>query len=371
MPISDLQLAALQSNILWLTFGVTFLLGLVMNWSNFCTMGAVSDIVNMGDWTRMRTWLAAIGVAIIGTHVLAGMGIIDLSKTYFTAPKVVWLSNLVGGLLFGVGMVLASGCGSKTLVRIGGGSLKSLVVFVVLGLFGYMALRGIIGVWRVAFLDSVSFSLPGGQDLARLIASGTGLAKTQLLLGTAVGACLILYALFSKEFRNRYSIVSALVIGLSIVAVWWISGRYGLVAEHPKTLEEAFLATNSGRMESLSFVAPMSYSLELLMFWSDASKQLSLGITACLGVIAGSAAYAIGSKQFHWEGFRGAEDTANHLAGAALMGAGGVIAVGCTIGQGLSGVSTLALGSIISLLAIIAGAWLGLRYQSWRVNSQI
>jgi uncharacterized protein len=371
MPLTDLQLLSIQHNILWLTLGVTFLLGWVMNWGNFCTMGAVADIVNMGDWTRMRTWLAAMGVAIIGTHVLAGLGVIDLSKTYFTAAKVVWLSNIVGGILFGIGMVLASGCGSKTLVRIGGGSLKSLVVFIVLGLFGYMTLRGIVGVWRVALLDSVSFNLAGGQDLARVLGPSGSLARTQLLLGGLVGSALLVFALLSKEFRNRYSLVSALLIGLAIVAIWWISGRYGMVAEHPKTLEEAFLATNSGKMESLSFVAPMSYSLELLMFWSDASKQLTIGITACLGVIAGSFAYALVTKQFHWEGFRGAEDTANHLVGAALMGCGGVIAVGCTIGQGLSGMSTLAVGSIISLLAIIAGAWFGLRYQTWRVNSQI
>jgi uncharacterized protein len=341
MPITDLQLHSIQHNVLWLTLGVTFVLGWVMNWGNFCTMGAVSDIVNMGDWTRMRTWLAAMGVAIIGTHVLAGMGIIDLSKTYFTAPKLVWLSNIVGGLLFGIGMVLASGCGSKTLVRIGGGSLKSLVVFIVLGLFGYMTLRGIVGVWRVSLLDSVSINVSGGQDLARVFAPTGALAKSQYIIGGVVGAALIAFALMSKEFRHRHALVSAFLIGLAIVAIWWISGRYGMVPEHPKTLEEAFLATNSGKMESLSFVAPISYSLELLMFWSDSSKQLSLGITACLGVIAGSFVYAMVSRQFHWEGFRGAEDTANHLVGAALMGCGGVIAVGCTIGQGLSGISTL------------------------------
>jgi uncharacterized protein len=369
-PISEAEILALQQTILWAAFGVSLALGWVMSWSNFCTMGAVADIVNMSDWTRMRMWLAAIGVAILGTHVLAGLGYIDLSKSIYTAPKLLWLSTALGGALFGFGMVLASGCGSKTLVRIGGGSLKSLVVFLVLGISAYMTLKGLFAVWRVGTVDTVSVTLSSGQDLARMLSTKDSLNQTRLVLGVAVGAALLLFALRSPEFRQRHAFVGSVGVGAAVVIMWWISGHLGHVAEHPKTLEEAYLSTNTQRMEALSFVAPMAYTLELLMFWSDTSKVLTLGIVTSLGVIVGAFIHAIQSKTFRWDGFRDAQDTANHLIGAVLMGAGGVLAMGCTIGQGLSGLSTLALGSIIAFLCIVAGAWAGLSYQMWRINSQ-
>jgi uncharacterized membrane protein YedE/YeeE len=149
--------------------------------------------------------------------------------------------------------------------------------------------------------------------------------------------------------------------------VWWVSGNLGYVAEDPNTLEEVFLVTNSGRMESLSFVAPYAYSLDWLMMYSDTSKVLTVGIVAVLGMILGSAVISIATKSFRWESFRNTEDTANHLVGAALMGFGGVTALGCTVGQGLSGISTLAIGSLLALPGFIFGAYLGLRYLQIRL----
>jgi uncharacterized membrane protein YedE/YeeE len=142
----------------------------------------------------------------------------------------------------------------------------------------------------------------------------------------------------------------------------------GHVAEDPNTLQEAFVATNSQRMESLSFVAPVAYTIDWLLFFSDKSKVLTIGIVSVLGVVFGSTAVAVTTRSFRWEGFASAEDTANHLVGAVLMGMGGVTALGCTVGQGLSGVSTLAIGSFIALAAILGGAVLALRYQVWRLE---
>ena len=123
-----MEAAATSNTLLWLAFAISFGFGVIGQKTNFCTMGAVSDIVNMGEWSRMRMWLLAIAVAILGASALSLTGRIDLAKSIYTAPGVTWLSFIVGGFLFGVGMVLASGCGSKTLIRIGGGNLKSLVV---------------------------------------------------------------------------------------------------------------------------------------------------------------------------------------------------------------------------------------------------
>jgi uncharacterized membrane protein YedE/YeeE len=333
-------------------------------------MGAVADVVNFGDWTRMRQWLLAIAVAITGTQLLAGSGQIDTGKSFHTGPQLLLASYLVGGFVFGFGMVLAGGCGSRSLVRVGSGSLKSLVVFVVLGLTAYVSLRGALGVVRINLLDPLSVSLGGRQDLPAMLAraSGVSLVTLHLAVGPAIGALLAAFALARREFRSRANVLTGFALGAVIVAGWYVSGHIGHVIEHPRTLEEAFIGTYSGRMESLSFVAPIAHTLDWLMFFSDRSNVLTLGVAAVFGITLGSGAVALASGEFRWEGFRDTEDTANHLVGAALMGFGGVTALGCTIGQGLTGVSTLALGSLIALASIIGGAVCALKYQQWRID---
>jgi uncharacterized membrane protein YedE/YeeE len=368
--MQDIDMGALTSQVLWAAFALAIVFGAIAQRTHFCTMGAVADIVNIGDWSRMRMWVLAIGTAMLGFNAMVALGWIDAGKTFYTAPRMVWLSNVVGGLLFGFGMVLASGCGSKTLVRIGGGNLKSVVVFVVLGIAAFATLRGITGVARVATVDRVAVDLSSTQDLPTLLASALGLGKpaAALALGALIGGALVLWALARGEGRSRDVLLGGIGIGAVIAAMWWVSGRLGYLAEDPNTLQEAFVATNSQRMESLSFVAPIAYTIDWLIFFSDKSKVLTIGIVSTVGVIVGSALTALATRTFRWEGFASAEDTANHIVGAVMMGVGGVTALGCTVGQGLSGVSTLAIGSFIALASIIGGAVLALRYQVWRIE---
>lgn len=363
-----MDLAATTQTVLWLAFAVSFVFGAIGQKTHFCTMGAVSDIVNMGEWSRMRMWLLAIGVAILGSAALHAAGLIDLGKSIYRTPAFTWLSYLVGGGCFGVGMVLASGCGSKTLIRIGGGNLKSLVVFLVLGLFAYMTMRGVFGAFRVNVLDKVALTFPGGQDIPALLTAAGLEAKTAFLLAVfGIGGGLTAFSLARRDFWTLDNLLGGLGTGLAVVAAWYVSGHLGYLPEHPDTLEEAFLATNSGRMEALTFVAPQAYTLELLMLWSDTSRTMTFAIATVLGVIAGSFAWSLATRSFRWEGFAGIEDTASHLLGAALMGFGGVTAMGCTVGQGITGFSTLALGSIVTFLAIVASAAATLKFQYWRL----
>ena len=354
-------------------FVLAFIFGAVGNKTNFCTMGAVSDWVNMGDTGRMRMWLLAIGVAVLGANALQLAGLVDLSKSIYPGPNFTWLSYLVGGFLFGVGMTLGSGCGSKTLIRIGAGNLKSLVVYVFLGVAAYMTLRGLFGAFRVDVLERVSLTLASGQDLPSLLAAATGAGKRTLIavLGALVGGGLLAFVYSSGSFRANFDYtLGGIVTGLVVVGGWYVSGVVGHVAEDPNTLREAFVATNTGRMESFSFVSPLAFTLEYLMFWTDKSKIITYGIASAAGVIAGSAAYAIATRSFRWEGFRDAEDTANHIAGGLLMGFGGITALGCTVGQAISGISTLALGSIVTFIAIVAGSAATMKYQYWRISRE-
>ncbi len=371
MQASDLT--ALNTQVLWAAFTLSALFGAIAQRTHFCTMGAISDVMNIGDWTRLRQWVLAIGVAMIGFAALVYTGQVDPAKTLYASSRFIWLSAAVGGALFGFGMVLASGCGSKTLVRIGGGSLKSLVVFLVMGVAAFATLKGITAVVRVGTVDKVALDMAGGTALPGWLAGATGMALNQawLVLGGLLGGALMVWALLGREFRKFDNLLAGLGIGGVVVAMWWVSGHLGYVAEHPDTLQEAFVATNSGRAEALSFVSPVAYTVDWLMFFSDKSKVLTLGIVSVFGVVLGSAVAAVAGRSFRWEGFGSTEDVGNHLAGGVLMGVGGVTAMGCTVGQGLSGISTLGITSFVAVAFIVLGAVAAFKYQIWRLERMV
>jgi hypothetical protein len=187
-----------------------------------------------------------------------------------------------------------------------------------------------------------------------------------MVLMAIVGGGAAAFALAGREFRKADPQLGGLLIGLVVVGGWYVSGHLGYVAEHPDTLEEAFIATNTGRAESLSFIAPYAFTMELLTMWSDTSRIVTFGIASALGVIAGSAIYALASGRFRVEGFRDATDLGRHLVGAMLMGFGGVTALGCSIGQSITGLSTLSIGSLLTALAIVLGATLTVKWDYWR-----
>jgi uncharacterized protein len=363
----------LATTVAWLSFGVSFILGAISARTQFCTLGAVSDIVNMNDWSRMRMWVLAMAIAIIGAQALYAFDFIDLSKSFYVRSNVTWLSYLVGGLMFGVGMTLASGCGSRTLVRIGGGNVKSLVVFVFLGVSAYMMMKGLFAIWRVASIDKVAIDLAQSgvatQEFGAVLANMLGVSKkaAQISVASIVAGAMLVWVLIGSDFRKSFDgWLGGLGYGLAAIAGWWITAKIGY-AENPETLEIMFFATNSRAAESLTFVAPIGYTLELLMLWSDKSLIVTFGIASTLGMIAGAFVYSQIFKRFRWEGFANVADTRNHLIGAVLMGAGGVMAMGCTIGQGVTGLSTLAVGSFLALAAMIVGSAATLKYQYWQM----
>jgi uncharacterized membrane protein YedE/YeeE len=351
-------------------FMLAVVFGAVAQRVDFCTMGAVTDIHVSNDWRRMRMWLLAIAVAIAGVAALEAGGAIDVNKSIYTGPSVAWASHIVGGFTFGFGMTLASGCGSKMLIRAGAGNLKSIVVLIVLAVSAYMTLKGLFAIWRVNTLDVPRLDVrrfgAAHSDLASVLKASSSL---KLALAFAVAAAVATFVFAARDFRRERSMIAGgIVIGAVIVGGWYVTGHLGHLAEDPRTLEEAFLATNSGRPESYSFVAPVAYTLELLMMWSDQSRIVTFGIAGVLGMAVGSAAMALATRRFRWEGFASTEDLVNHIVGGVLMGFGGVTALGCTIGQGLTGISTLAIGSFIALASIIGGCVVALKYQYWRLS---
>ncbi len=359
--------------------GGAFLIALVFGWvasrANFCTMGAISDIVNMGHWGRMRMWLLAIAVAVIATTVLSATGTVKLSDAVTQRPMLRWLSLAVGGLIFGVGMTLAGGCVNRNLLRAGWGSVRSMVVLVFIALSAYMTLKGLFATWRANWLDPVAIDLGArgwvDQGLGTVLARLTGMAPATALLVAAAAVALPLLVFVFKDARfraNTWQMIGGLVIGLLVAAGWYVSGHLGF-GENPDTLENVYFATNSRTLESLSFVSPLAFSLEFLLLWTDTSLRVTFGIATVVGVLLGAAAYALTSRKFHWEGFANLQDLRSHLIGAILMGFGGVTALGCTVGQGLSGLSGLAIGSFIATVSIVVGCVLTLKVIVWRAEA--
>lgn len=333
--------------------------GAVANKTNFCTMGAVSDLVLMGESSRFRAWMLAVAVAILGTQGLHMMGYIDLTLAaadggaIYLTPNLGWPGAILGGLMFGYGMTMAGGCGNKTLVRIGGGNLKSIVVFLIMGISAYMTLRGLIGLAR---LEIESFNTDLGamglqtQSMVEMLAAMIGMETESLRMGFTLvfGGAIAAYCFMGAEFRaTPRDIAGGLLIGLMIPVGWYITGVLGADEFDPTPLF------------SFTFVAPSGESIQYMMTFTGAT--INFGIATVGGVIAGSFLAAIASKSFHVEAFGDSTDMMRHMFGAVIMGIGGVLALGCTIGQGLTGMSTLALGSLIALVSIILGAVWGLK----------
>lgn len=358
----------IHHQVLLIVFGLAVVMGAIANKTNFCTMGAVSDWVNMGDTGRLRAWLLAAAVAMLGVVALEAGGLANLGTTTFPpyrTPQFAWLRYLLGGLMFGVGMTFASGCGNKTLVRIGGGNLKSLVVLVIAGIFAYLMLwtdfyntlfGKMVGATTLNLADS-GFKT---QTLGDLIGLGNTIA------GIVLALLVIAFALASQEFRGNFdNLLAGIVIGLVVVAGWYVTG--GTMGAEWKEFAD-FADTKPLRVEtqSFTFMSPMGDGARYLMNPQDTSL-INFGIVALLGIIAGSFLWAIVTRSFRIEWFVSTGDFLNHAIGAALMGIGGVLSMGCTIGQGITGVSTLAIGSMLTLAAIIAGASATMKYQYWRM----
>ncbi|RLA27568.1 MAG: YeeE/YedE family protein, partial [Gammaproteobacteria bacterium] len=333
-----------------LGFLVGIVFGVVVNKTNFCTMGAISDWVNMGSKDRLRAWFLAIGVAILASQTLQAAGVIDMGEALYLAPNFGWLGHILGGTLFGVGMTLSSGCGQRTLVRVGGGNLKSLVVLLILGLTAYMTMRGLLALLRVNVIEVTNIDLASAgiadQGIGTLIAAAAGLenlAQVNMILAALLGGGLVIYAFAAKSFRGSFdNIVAGLIIGLIIAAGWYATGVIGYDDFEPV------------RFESYTFVGPTAESMMYLMTFTGST--INFGIAAVFGVILGSFIYVILTGKFRIETFTDRDDMIRHIKGGVLMGFGGVLALGCSIGQGVTGMSTLALGSLLSLASIIFGS---------------
>jgi uncharacterized membrane protein YedE/YeeE len=351
-------------------------LGAVANKTNFCTMGAVSDWINMGDMSRLRSWFLAIGVAVLGVILLEAFALVDISSSRppYRSSTFFWPRYILGGLMFGVGMTLGSGCANKNLIRVGAGNIKSIFVLVVVGAMAYAMTRtDFYGVvfhsWMLPISPNLSNFGISDQTIGTLIGSLLGMespAGLNLYLGIALVVGLLFIIFRSAEFRSALELVTAgLVIGLIIVGGWYVtSGPMGTEwVEFTDFMDEPPPGVGA---QSFTFVNPAG---EMLYYFTRPGNVslITFGLASLFGVLVGSFLYAVISRSFRIEWFANFRDFVNHMIGAVLMGIGGVLAMGCTIGQGVTGVSTLATGSYLALGSIILGSALTMKVQYYKL----
>src|ERR1700716_4543235 len=335
---------------------IVFLAGLVIGLiygavgllSGFCLMSSLRGWWAKGDSRLIRSYALALAVAIAVTQLLAAGSVVDLGKSIYLQPSFSAPLMFIGGLLFGYGMVLSNGCGSRALVLFGRGNLRSFVVVIVLGIVAEMTLKGLIAPARVALLQA-SQTTATVTSLPALV-SGAGLhgAAARMMPALAIAAALIIFAFTHGPFRRSPGQVAAgLIVGLLVAAGWFVTGYLGADDFNPVPVT------------SLTFIAPIADTLQYAML--STGLTLSFGIATVAGVFAGSLVTALATRRFHWEGFTSPRHMLRSTGGAALMGAGGAMAYGCSIGQGLTGLSTLALASFVAVAGILLGTAAGLR----------
>ena len=215
-------------------------------------------------------------------------------------------------------------------------------------------------------LGSIGAGLLAGPLGAGVSATNLRWAVLALLL---LGAALALWRCRSALDCNHW--LGGAGVGLLVTAAWALTGHAGYLPEHPDTLEAVWLGTASRRPEGLSFVAPLAHALDLLTLWSDRNSVPTFGVLVTLGVLLGSAVAARWRGEFRIESFNNAADLGQHLLGGLLMGFGGVTAMGCSIGQGITGLSLLSAGACLAVLGMVLGTWLGVRWQTWRMKRSV
>ncbi len=336
--------------VVWAGFAIGLIFGAVGQRIEFCLTGGLREWWGEGRPRRAAAFVLAVAVAIAGTQLVAGLGLVDLGESLYLQAGFSWLLIPLGGVLFGCGMMLARGCGSRALVLLGDGNLRSLVVLLCLGISAYVALTGLLAPLRLSVAEATTVtpeltapSIPGLLESAGL---GPGIARALPAILLAAG--LAAFALVRLGlFQTPRDAGGAVIIGTLVPAGWVATGYFGADDFDPV------------RVESLTFVAPVGDAIQYLMF--STGTQLAFGVTVVAGVLAGSIAASVLSRSFELRGFESPGHMLRAIGGGVLMGVGGALAIGCSIGQGLSGLSTLALPSFMAATGIFVGAFAALR----------
>lgn len=334
--------AGLQAGAVGLAVGI--LLGVCARLGDFCTLSTLETALIGRDYRRLHIWGVALGTAILSVHLADAAGWMEGEHSLYRA--IAWnpVASVAGGLLFGYGMAMAGNCGFGALLRAGDGDIRSILIVVVLGIATYATLAGPLAPLRTLIFPQNEQSGPSGMGQA--FATLTGLDPGWL--AAALGLGLIAAGMRNRRVRgSALTVICAAGVGIS-VALAFIGTT--LVS---RASMEAIL------VEGPSFTAPVGRTILYLMTATGTTPSFSVGLV--FGTLGGAFAGSLWRRSFRWEACDDPRELGRQLGGAIMMGIGGVIAMGCTIGQGLTATALLAWSGPVTLAAIAAGAWVGLQ----------
>jgi uncharacterized membrane protein YedE/YeeE len=342
--MSDILTEPLLVAIIGLLTGIP--LGLAARLGRFCTLGAIEDALYGGSTVRLRMWGMSIGLAVIGSFALMASGVLVDAETYYLSIRWMPMASIVGGLIFGYGMALSGMCGYGAIARLGGGDLRSFVIVLVMGVATYVVLSGPLAPLRTALFAQTEVTTEVAPGIAHQLSALSGLPVS--VFGIGIGALILVASAMSRAVWERPTqVIWAAAVGLAVVGAWagtsWVAHN----------------GFDAVPVVSHSFAAPLGESI--LWWMTGSARPLSFAVGSVAGVWGGAFIGSLIKGHFRWEACEDPRELRRQIVGAALMGGGAVLALGCSVGQGLSAFSVLALSAPVTFAAIFAGAAIGLR----------
>lgn len=345
--------------LLWSTFFLGVAFGVFARWGRFCLLRGLRQATGLdsgearGNAPALQAFALALAVALLASQGLQLLGVVDLTQAQIVRPNFSALGVFIGGAVFALGMVLANACGARSLVLLAGGNLRALVTVVFLALGAQASSTGVLVPLRQWFQGIAPSALEHSTLTQKLLSNSLSALTIYALTAIIPALLLVIYALWRPALRRSPAQwLSALVIGALVAVGWWISAHIGVDAFDP------------AKLTSLSFISPIAETL--LYVQVAVGREFDAASALVLGVLAGACVTALVTGTARWEGFDSPAHLAKSAIGGWLMGCGGLLAAGCSIGQGLSGMSTLAWATFPAVAGIVLTTWITLQIVATR-----
>ncbi len=325
-------------NILGLIIGLVF--GFIAQQKQFCFSGSIKDFLQIKSTKRAASVVMAMIVAIISTQILSINFDIDLTQSAYFKKDINYFAIIIGGIMFGAGMMIADGCSSRSIIKFAQGDSNALVTLIFIAIFAYATTKGVLFELINPFINNQT-----------LIDISKNFTNFQFNIYIVLAILFFVLYLFTKKIKRIFSLYDGAIIGLLVGVAWYVTGYIGL-----ESIDKEI------QTQAISFVYPSAKTLELFTYYQV--NEFSFGVCLVIGAIIGTYISTLFNKKYSFgcTANLGIKKVKYNMIGGALMGVGGIMAIGCTVGQGLSGVSTLVFSSFLAIASIFISGYITGKY---------